>query len=228
MPSGSAQRRTERLVEDHREQLAHRRPLGGQAEECGGVLGATDGGRRVQRREVVVVVRAQRPAQSGVDLRLGQRPLHRLEHRPAEVEVVVRELEVEERALPLLELRRRGQHVVGTAGGLGERDVDHHHQVERVEGLAHPLAVGDRVDGVAGLDEQGPEPVGMIGQDLVGDHVARHEPGDEAVAGHGVDGSTPPTARVDFPPTSAAKCVCRFIPPGTPKLPVSSTISFSR
>ena len=43
------------------------------------------------------------------------------------------------------------------------------------------------------------------------------------VAGAGAPGSLPPP-----PPPSDAKRVCRFIPPGTPKLPVSSTTSFSR
>ena len=61
-----------------------------------------------ERREALVVVGAERTAEAGVDLVLGQRALERFEHRAAEMEVVARELEVEERALPLLELGRAG------------------------------------------------------------------------------------------------------------------------
>ena len=94
-------------------------------------------GRFTQRREVVLGDRAQRLAQPGVDLRLAERARQRIEKRAAEVEDVLREVEVEERGLPLLVLRRRGQHVVGEAGGLGHRHVDHD---EQVEGDAAPRA----------------------------------------------------------------------------------------
>ena len=90
-----------------------------------------------ERREVVVGVGAERAAQAGVDLGLGQRAGHRLEDRAAEVEDVARELEVEERALPLLELRRRREHVVGLARRLGQGDVD---DDDEVEGVAAPRA----------------------------------------------------------------------------------------
>ncbi len=120
-----------------------------------------------------------------MDLVLGERAVERFEHRATQVEVVARELEVEERALPLLELGGGGEDVVGFARGLGHRDVDDADEVELAQGLAHRLAVGERVDRVARLDEHRPEAVGVIADDLLGDHVARDEAGDESVAGDG-------------------------------------------
>ncbi len=75
-----------------------------------------------------------------------------------------------------------GQHVVGQPGRLGEGDVDHHEGVERRQRLAHAPAVGQRVGRVGALDEHGPVAGGMVGEDLVGDDVARHEAGDDAGA----------------------------------------------
>ena len=150
-------------------------------------------------------------------------------HRAAEVEVVVRELEVEERRLRLLELRRRRQHVVGELRGLGHGDVDDDDELERVERLAHARPVGERVGRVGRLDEHRPVAVGVIGEDLLGDHVARHEPGDDprvrrpASAAHRttVDAEPPP-------PTRFTMLVGTYWPPGLAKLPVSSHSSFSR
>ena len=83
----------------------------------------------------------------------GSSPGRRLQDRPAQLEGVVGELEPEEARLPLLELRGRGQHVVGQPRGLGHRDVDHDEQVELLERLAHPRRVGERVRGVGALDD---------------------------------------------------------------------------
>ena len=47
--------------------------------------------------------------------------------------------------------------------------------------LAHPLAVGERMHRVARLDQHGAVAVGMIAEDLVGDDIARHQPGDETM-----------------------------------------------
>ena len=80
---------------------------------------------------------------AGVDLRLGQRALQRRQDRRTQMEHVVREVEVEERALPLLELRRRRQHVVGVPRRLGQRHVDHDDEVERVERAAEFLAYAE-------------------------------------------------------------------------------------
>ncbi len=67
-----------------------------------------------------------------MQLGLREEPGQRLEQRAAQVEVVVRELEIEKRGFGLFELARHRQHVVGEAGGFGEGDVDHHHQLERL------------------------------------------------------------------------------------------------
>ena len=95
------------------------------------------------------------------------------------MEDVARELEVEERRLVLLELRRRRQHVVGQPGRLGHEDVDDTSDVERADRLAHPLAVGDRVGRVARLDDHRPVALRVVGEDLLGDDVARDQPGDD-------------------------------------------------
>ena len=92
---------------------------------------------------------------------------------------VVGELEVEERRLRLLVLARGRQHVVGVARRLGHRDVDHDHELERVERLGEALRVGERVRRVGALDDHRAEAVRVVGEDLVGDHVAGHEPADD-------------------------------------------------
>ena len=134
-----------------------------------------------------------------MDLGLGQRSVGRVEHRPAQVEGVAGELEVEERRLPLLELRGGGQHVVGQAGRLGHGHVDDDERVERLEGLAHAGRVGQRVRRVAALDDHGPVAVGVVGEDLVGDHVARHQPGHDAGAHHRAAGAVVGRCRLDPP-----------------------------
>ena len=90
----------------------------------------------------------------------------------AQMKCVVRELQIEERRLGLLELAGRGQHIVGEPGRLRHRDVDDHHQLQRLERLAARSRIGQRVRGVAALDDHRPEPVGMIGQDLLRHNVA--------------------------------------------------------
>ena len=119
-----------------------------------------------------------------MDLRLVERAGRWLEHRAAEVEDVAGELEVEERRLELLELRRRRQHVVGEAGGLGHEHVDDERELERLDRFAHAAAVGHGVGRVARLDDQRPESVGVVGEDLLGHRVARDQPGEDALAGN--------------------------------------------
>jgi hypothetical protein len=74
---------------------------------------------------------------------------------------------------------------VGPAGGLGEGHVDHHEAVQRVEGLAHPRGVGQRVGGVGALDDHGPKAPGVVGENLVGDGRRGDEPGDDALSRDG-------------------------------------------
>ena len=196
------------------------RLLGHRREERVGELGPALRGGRVQRREVVVGVARRAPAPAGVDLRLGQRAGQRLEQRAAELEVRSRgNSRLKNVASHFSNCDRGRQHVVGAARGLGHRDVDHDHEVERGERLAHALAVGERVHRVAALDDHRPEAVGMVGEDLVGDHVAGHEPGDDAVA---ADGRAPVDRRPCRHRRGWRSAVWMFIPPGFAKLPVSS------
>ena len=174
------QRGTERAVEHDRGDGAEDgvgRDRGG---ERGGELGATALGCVAQWLQVVVVDDPGGFDESGVDLGLGERTVRRLDHGTAEMEDIARELEVEERGLVLLELRRGRQHVVGHPGGLGHEDVDDDDGVEGSDRLAHALAVGDRMDGVPRLDDQRTEPVRMVGEDLLGQDVARHQAGNDA------------------------------------------------
>ena len=96
-------------------------------------------GGRAQRLELAVVHHAERADEPRPDLRLGQRARQRLHQRMAQLEGVVRELEIEERRLGLLELAGGGQHVVGQARGLGHRHVDDDQQLQRLERLAEAL-----------------------------------------------------------------------------------------
>ena len=141
-----------------------------------------------------------------MDLRLGQRALAGSNSGAPQVEGVLGELEGEERALPLLVLRRRRQHVVGEAGGLGHA---RRRSRPRTRGPRTPRAIARlsarRVHGVAALDDHRPEPVGVVGEDLVGDHVARHEAGDEPVAG---DRRGPRAASLAGARTSGAERGC--------------------
>ena len=150
------ERRTERAIEHDRGDGAEARVGRGGLDERGGELPAARRAGGAQRLEVLVAEDAGRLDETGVDLRLGERPVRRREQRMAQMEDVVRELEVEERRLVLLELRRRRQDVVGQAGRLGHEDVDDDDDLELRHGLAHPLAVGERVRRVAGLDDQAP------------------------------------------------------------------------
>ena len=100
------------------------------------------------------------------------------------MEGVVREFEVEERRLGLLELARRGQHVMGQPRRLGQRDVDDHQQFQRLERLAAGAGVGDRVGRVAAFHDHGAEPVRVIGQDLLRHCVRRHQAAHDRGAGH--------------------------------------------
>jgi hypothetical protein len=171
-------------MEHHRHQPLERRIHRVERKEGLGERRAALRRRRVERLEQRRIERAQGLHQARVDLGLGQRALGCREEWLAEVEVVARELEVEERRLPLLVLRRRRQHVVGEARGLGQGDVDHHQRVEARERLAHLRAVGERVRRVAALDDHRAVARRVIGEDLVGDHVARHQSADDPRAHH--------------------------------------------
>ncbi len=179
-------RQIHRAVEDHGRDAGQPR-IRQQLQERHRVGLATSLGRLAIRREIGVGDRAERFDEPRMDLGLGQRSGRRREQRTPEMEVVAREVEVEERRLGLLELRRGREDVVREPRGLGHRDVDHDQRVERGHRLAHPLRIGERVRGIRGLDDHRAIALGVIREDLVGDHVARHEPADDPSAGDGAD-----------------------------------------
>ena len=121
---------------------------------------------RARRRRATPSARISRAWISGS----GSVPGERLEQRRAQVEGVVRELEVEERRLPLLELARGGQHVVGVARGLGHRDVDHDDELERRQRLAEALrSRRASAPGSTLSIEHRAEALRVVGEDLLGD-----------------------------------------------------------
>ena len=163
-----------------------------------------------------------------MDLRLGQRTVGRFENWPAELEDVLREVEVEEGGLELLVLRGGGQHVVRLSCGLGHEHVDADAHVEASHRFAHALAVGDRVQRVARLDDHRPVAVRVIGEDLLGDHVAGDEATDEPRPD---DRRHRRRAGVELGAAHAqqvAELDIAYWPPGIARFPVSSHTSFSR
>ena len=101
-----------------------------------------------------------------------------------------------------------GQHVVGLAGGLGHRDVDH---ARRSRVGAAPRASrwlsASEWTGLPDSTSIARKRSGWSVEDLVGDHVARHETGDEPVAGDRRDGSPPPLPAPP-PPTERGEARC--------------------
>ena len=69
--------------------------------------------------------------------------------------------------------------VMREASCLGEGDVDYYQQLERRERLTHARGVRYRVGRVAALDQHRAKPLGMIGEDLIRNHVARRETSDQ-------------------------------------------------
>ena len=108
--------------------------------------------------QVVVADGAERLDEAAVDLRLGQRAGSGSTIGGAGGRRSRGNSRVKNVASHFSNCDGGGQHVVGEPGGLGHGDVDDDDEVERVEGLAHPGAVGQRVGRVAALDEHGPEP----------------------------------------------------------------------
>ena len=99
--------RAERAIQDHRRQRSEIRVFGHELPGTAEPKAARPVCRGVgQRREVDIVERAKRLDEPSVDLRLRQAFPGADREPAAEMEVVARELEVEERRLPLLELRR--------------------------------------------------------------------------------------------------------------------------
>ncbi len=119
-----------------------------------------------------------------MDLGFRQCARGRVEQRPAQVEVVARELEIEEGRFPFLVLRRGRQHVVGKACRFGHGDVDHDHGIERAQRLAKARGFRQRMRRVRALDQHAAIAVGVIAEDLLRDDVARYQATDDRRAGH--------------------------------------------
>ncbi len=100
-----------RPVEQHR-RLRRQPGVADSLEQRLAVGGASPGHRLAQRPQVLVRHRAERLAQARVDLGLRKGAVGGQQQPRAELKRVLRELEVEEGRLRLLELGRRGQHVV--------------------------------------------------------------------------------------------------------------------
>ena len=83
-------------------------------------------------------------------------------------------------------MRGRREHVVGQPRRLGHRDVDDDDALQGLEGFPHLPALGQRVNRVGAFNEHRPVAVRMVGEDLVGDQVAGHEPVDHDQAAFGV------------------------------------------
>ena len=179
------QRRAERPVEEHRRDRYELRVLGEHLERALHHLAAVRGGQLAQLGERVVAGQVAHGAQQArVDLGLRQRPRKRLEERRAEVEEVPRPLEVEERRLPLLVLRRGRQHVVRELGRLRVGDVDDDREVERANRRLEPDGIGRRVRRVGRLDPERAHAPRVVAQDLVGEAVRRQEAADDLLARH--------------------------------------------
>ena len=72
----------------------------------------------------------------------------------------VLELEGEEGGFRLLVLGAGRQDVIRTLGGFGHGDVDHHRELERLEGLTPALVYSECTDST--IDERSAQPVGMV------------------------------------------------------------------
>lgn len=136
----------------------------------------------MQTGHVLVSERAEGAHEPAVDLGFAERAVRGGNHRVAELEDVLWELEVEERALELLVLGRRRQHVVRALRGLGHGDVDDDAEVQGGHRLAHPRGIRQRVHGVAALDDGGPKPGRIVGEHRVGDRRRREHATDHSLA----------------------------------------------
>ncbi len=178
---GLAQRR----IQQHRRHPAQQGIRRRRREEGSGELGPVAFRGRPQRGDQLVVDRPEGATQPVVDLGLGERPRQRVEDRRPQAEHVGGELEGEEGRFPLLVLRRRREDVAGFPCRLGHGDIDDDAELQRPHRLAEASRIGERVRRVGGLDDHRPVAVGMVGEDLVGDDVARHHASDDPLPGDG-------------------------------------------
>ena len=118
-----AQRRAQRLVQQHRHHFRQMSPLRNQPHQLHRIRRPAFFGGRVQRCDVVVGHRANRAHQPAMNFPFGQRPRHRLEDRRAQREGVRKfglgmKRRAEKSRFPFFVLRRRRQNVVRLARSL--------------------------------------------------------------------------------------------------------------
>ena len=137
-----------------------------------------------KRRHFLRRQRIERLEETRVEFRLGEESRGRVHQRLAQMEIVARELEVEEGRLRFLELTGDREHVVGKACRFREGNVDHHHELKGRDRFTHARTVGEGMRGIAALYQERADALWMVGQDFVRNHIAGSEPTDDAGAGH--------------------------------------------
>ena len=113
---------------------------------------------------------------------LGRTGHHGWPHLDEDLGIALREV----RELPLLVADRGGQHVVRRPRRLGHGRLDHDEQLEPLAGLAPARGVRIREEGVRALDDERPQALRMVEQDLLGDE-RRGEHREVAERGDGRD-----------------------------------------
>jgi len=92
----------------------------------------------------------------------------RFDDRPAHLEVYPRKGHGEEGAVPGLISRPRREDIVGQSGRLRHGQLGGHEEIQTFEGLLVGLCVGIGTEGMGAGDDDGPQALGVIGQDFLG------------------------------------------------------------
>ena len=173
----------ERMIEH---QWGHRgggRVFGHEGAKRSGELRPRTPRRFPQRRECIVAgQKTQRPSEPGIDFGFGQRTLQRRQDAGADMKIIGREFEVEQREFGLLVLGRSRQHVMRELRRLGHGDIDHHAKLERSQRAFDGLRIRCGVGGVGAVDPDAAQAVGMVAEHRVGKNVGRQQAGDDLIA----------------------------------------------
>ena len=153
----------ERMVEHQRGHRGGRRVFGHEGAKRRGELRPRAAGRFPQGRESIVAgQKTQCPGQPGIDFGFGQRALEWWQDAGADMKIIGRELEVEQREFGLLVLGRSRQHVMRELRRLGHGDIDHHAKLERTQRPFDRLRIRRGVGGVGAVDPDAAQAVGMV------------------------------------------------------------------
>ena len=142
--------------------------------------------------------------------------------------VADRERVEDEVVVVALERGRRRQDHVGVPGGLVEVDVDRDHEVEPVERLAEPRAVGRRQHRVAGQREQRADLALARRLDLLAQHADRQLAAELREAAHPAAPRVQVAAPDEPRPTMSTAGSVNSTPPSRSKLPVSDVEAVDR